>query len=95
MTTSINQVIIPYVNRFGIFGNCELSIIFDDDHKYESMEEIQALLSEAGLSVGNFYFKGVSMWNYPYEDPKEYGQTSVLCVIPEYMRKTIEINITK
>ena len=94
MTVSINQVIIPYVNRFGIFGNCELSIIFDDDHKYESMEEIQALLSEAGLSIGNFYFKGVSMWNYPYEDPKEEGQTSVLCTIPEDIRKSFQVNVT-
>lgn len=95
MTASINQVIIPYVNEFGIFGSCELSIIFDDDHKYESMEEIQALLSEAGLSVGNFYFKGVSMWSYHYEDPKEDGQTSVLCIIPENIRKTFQINVTR
>lgn len=64
------------------------------------MEEIEAKLNEAGLSVGNFYFKGVSMWNYPkddgyiYEEPvfDENGETSLLCMIPQNIRDNFQVD---
>lgn len=99
MTVSINGV--TFSDVFSCSSCfCELTMVFNKDHKYSTMEEIEAKLNQAGLSVGNFYFRGVSMWEYPkddgyiYKEPvfKEDGETSFLCMIPESIRDTFQVN---
>lgn len=86
---------------FNYCGSSELTIVFKTGHKYSSMEEIIDKLQEAGLIVGNFYFKGITMWNYEaaLDEMKTYGtcvfdengETSVICIIPENIRDTFKV----
>jgi hypothetical protein len=75
--------------------NCELSITFFLDHTYRCIDDICAILEEIGIPVGNFYFKGLSSYDFDEDDwgrlipRKEYiedGETSILCMIPENIR---------
>ena len=101
MTICINDVMITDVFKLGVC-NCELSIVFNKDHHYSSIEEIENILNKVGISIGNFYFKGVSMWKYfvwfNEVNPElskliqEDGETSCLCVIPENIRDTFHVS---
>ena len=102
MVVSINQVCLFDIKNIGV-SNCELSIMFYKEHRYSSIEEIEKLLNEAGISIGNFHFKGVSKWAYPYDGiPTIYngkevtfdpvGETSILCVIPQEIRNSFQIH---
>lgn len=102
MVVNINQTCLHDVKNIGV-SNCELSIMFYKEHRYSSIEEIEKLLNEAGLSIGNFHFKGVSKWAYPYDGiPTIYngkeaifdivGETSILCIIPENIRNTFQVH---
>lgn len=92
MVVTINGITFSDVFSFG-HNDCELAMVFNRGHKYSSMEEIEAKLNEAGLSAGNFYFKGVSMWDYEksasFDDEAE---TSLLCMIPENIRDTFQVD---
>lgn len=101
MTVTVNGVTFSDVFSFG-YCNCELAMVFKKGHKYSSMEDIVDKLAEAGIPVGNFYFKGVSMWDYEsaLELMKtqgvcsfdEDGETSLLCMIPENIRDNFQID---
>lgn len=69
MVLSINNVVIPQVEKFYFGGNCEVTISFKKDHSFTDIEEIISLLSQANVSVGNYFFKGVDA--YHYDDVKE------------------------
>lgn len=101
MKLNINQTYLCDVKNISV-SNCELSIVFHKEHKYSNIEEIETLLDKAGLSIGNFHFKGVSMWNYPREGETiiingeevtfdDMGETSILCVIPQEIRNLFQI----
>jgi hypothetical protein len=74
--------------------NCELSITFTNDQHYLSINDICAVLKEVGIPVGNFFFKGLSSWDFTEDNwgkliPKrEYtgSETAILCMIPENIR---------
>lgn len=99
MTVTINGITFQDVFKLG-HNNCEIAMVFNKDHKYSTMEEIENKLAEAGISVSNFYFKGVSMWNYPkddgyiYEEPvfDDNAETSLLCVIPMNIRNNLQVD---
>lgn len=99
MTVTVNGITFSDVFSLG-HNDCELTMVFNKDHKYSSMEEIEAKLNKTGLSAGNFYFKGVSMWDYPkndgytYKEPifDENGETSLLCMIPTDIRDNFQID---
>lgn len=101
MTVTINDVTFSDVFSFGYFS-CELTMVFNTNHKYSSMEEISNKLAEAGIPVGNFYFKGVSMWQYYLPtgeiNPElksllnEDKETSLLCMIPQNIRDNFQID---
>lgn len=103
MTLSINGLIFNDIFSFHC-DDCELSIIFNQDHEYSTIEEIENKLAGIGISIGNFYFKGVNKWTYylPTDEVnpelhnllKEDGETSILCVIPENIRDNFQINCT-
>lgn len=95
MTVIINEILFHDVFRCG-FCDCEVFFMFNKDHRYSSMGEIEERLKLAGLSVGNFYFKGVNAWDYSDDlfwkpEASKDGETSVLCVIPENIRDTFNI----
>lgn len=84
MTVSINNVIFEDVFKCG-FCDCEVVMVFNQDHKYNNFEEWIKLFEEAGLNgSGSYYFKEV---NYLGEI-----ETSVLLVIPENIRDTFQIH---
>lgn len=102
MVVNINQTRLYDVKNIGV-SNCELSIMFYKEHRYSSIKEIETLLNKAGISIGNFHFKGVSMWYYPKEgetitvNGKEVtfddnGETSILCLIPEDIRNSFQVH---
>ena len=101
MTVTVNGITFSDVFSFGYYS-CELTLVFSKGHKYSTMEEIQSKLEEAGISVGNFYFKGVSMWDYYLPtgevNPElqsllnEDKETSLLCMIPENIRDNFQID---
>ena len=101
MVVTINGVTFSDVFSFG-HCDCELAMVFEKDHKYSSMEDIVDKLTEVGIPVGNFYFRGVSMWDYEnaLEEMKtqgicvfdENGETSLICMIPENIRNTFQID---
>lgn len=75
--------------------NCELSITFTNDQHYLSINNICAILKEIGIPVGNFFFKGLSAWDFtednwgkliPKKEYPEDGETHILCMIPENIR---------
>lgn len=88
-----NDAVLHDVYCFQV-NNCELSIMFKENHKYKTIEEIDSILNQVGIHVGNFYFKGVDAYRYDPQTPDEvYGEevnkeTSILCVIPETIRDT-------
>lgn len=62
------------------YDGIELVIMFKPSHRYSSMEEIMENIP--GVEEYNFYFRGVSAWEYDrnsefYED----GKTSLLAVV--------------
>lgn len=100
MVVTINGITFSDVFSCG-YNGCELAMVFNRGHKYSTMEEIETKLNQAGLSVGNFYFKGVSMWNYDHigemfnghvENFNEDEETSLLCMVPQNIRDTFQID---
>lgn len=100
MVVTINGITFSDVFSCG-FNGCELAMVFNKGHKYSTMKEIETKLNGAGLSVGNFYFKGVSMWNYDHvgemfnghiETFDDSEETSLLCVVPQNIRNTFQID---
>jgi hypothetical protein len=88
-----------HVNLYGVSSfyvcNCELHIVFRRDHTYESINDIENVLRYIGIPIGNFYFNGLSAWDFdednwgkliPRKEYPENGDTSVLCMIPEAIR---------
>jgi hypothetical protein len=86
------------VASFGICC-CELSVNFKKCHLYTSINEIAAIFEKAHLTIGNFYFKGLSAYDFVEEpdgtltplDGREYqedGPTKIVCLIPEHLRDT-------
>jgi hypothetical protein len=79
-------------------NHCEVIITFKCNHKYSNINDIIADLQAAGLHIGNYYFKGVEAFAFYVEDGKYYtlddydenGQTSVLCIIPQNLRGTLQ-----
>lgn len=74
---------------------CEFSMVFVKGHQYSSMEEIEVLLNQMGLSAGNFFFKGVEAWEYDDRQEKgiifdEDGRTDLLGCIPENLRDKLD-----
>lgn len=99
MDIQVNGVLIKDVNWVGL-NDCEFSLSFIQGHKYSSIKEIAEVLNQIGLSIGNFHFKGVTMWNYdddykPLEGVSfdENGVTDLLCVLPYNLRNNIRIVI--
>lgn len=91
MVVIINGITFSDVFNCGCNG-CELAMVFNKGHEYSTMEEIESKLNDAGLSAGNFCFKGVSKWDYnesaSFDDEKE---TSILCMIPENIRDNFQV----
>lgn len=85
MTVTINNVAINDVLHL-YFNECEVSIIFNENHGYVSIEAIEERLNDAGLSLGNYHFNHKNC----YGNDSDYG-TDVLCVIPENVRKDFTI----
>ena len=97
MDIQVNGVLIKDVNRVSL-SDCEFSLSFIQGHRYSSIKEIAEVLNQIGLSIGNFYFKGVKMWDYdddwnPLEGVSfdEDGVTDLLCVLPYNLRNNIRI----
>lgn len=100
MEVTINGITFSDVFSLGL-NDCELTMVFNRGHKYSSMEEIKDKLNEVGLSADNFYFKGVSMWNYDHEGEMFNGhvetfnedeETSLLCMIPVSIRNNFQVD---
>lgn len=97
MDIQVNGVLIKDVNWVSL-KDCEFALSFTQGHRYSSIKEIAEVLDQIGLSIGNFYFKGVTMWNYdddcnPLEGVSfdENGRTDLLCVLPYNLRNNIRI----
>lgn len=70
------------------YDGIELSIVFYQNHRYNSIEEIEENLP---YEIGNFYFKGLDTFDYDIrrgliesdEVPefRENGGTNILCVL--------------
>lgn len=91
-----NDAVLQDVYSFQV-NNCELSILFKENHSYRTIEEIDSILNKAGIHVGNFYFKGVEAYRYDPQMPDEVyeeevnKETSILCMIPENIRDTFYV----
>lgn len=81
------------VERFYVC-NCELSVIFKENHQYETIEEVDSILSLVGIHVGNFHFNGIDAYRYDPHFTKGSGPTDILCVIPENIRDSFSIIVT-
>lgn len=88
------------VNSFYVC-NCELSVVFKENHQYKTIEEIDSILNLMGIHVGNFYFKGVGAYRYDPQMPDEVyeeevnKETSILCMIPENIREEFSVIATE
>lgn len=80
MKLTINNVDFNEVESFCI-NNVELSIVFDDCHHYSSIKEIRNMLAEAGLSIGNYYFKGYNRYGKQDKSPLGRCRTDIVCTI--------------
>lgn len=87
--TYIGTIFLENIDSFNI-NECELSIIFKEDHEYVAIEEIDCLLNMVGISVGAYHFNHIDC----YGNYSRYG-TDVLCILPEHLRDNIHIQITK
>lgn len=104
MKVYVNDIIINDVKEVAL-NDCELSLIFKKEHTFSSIEGIEYVLNQIGLSIGNFYFKGVPMWDYYLPTGEvnpilpllldEDGRTDVLCVIPQYLRENFTIIVNE
>lgn len=80
--------------------DCELSVIFKENHQYKTMEEIDSVLNLVGIHIGNFIFKGVDAYRYDPQMPDEVyeeevnKETSILCMIPENIRDSFSALVT-
>lgn len=100
MQVQINNISLKNIN-IAFFNDCELSLTFSLEHEYSSIEEIQEVLNQVGLSIGNFFFKGVSMLDYYLPTGEispilpllldDKGRTDLLCVIPQNLRGRVQI----
>ena len=100
MTITINDSVFTDVFSFS-YCYCELTMVFNKNHCYSSIADIAKELNRVGIPIGNFYFKGVSMWEYYTFDDEvnpnlqslldDDGETSLLCMIPENVRKDLRI----
>ena len=100
MTITINDSVFTDVFSFS-YCYCELTMVFNKNHCYSSITDIAKELNRVGIPIGNFYFKGVSMWEYYTFDDEvnpnlqslldDDGETSLLCMIPENVRKDLRI----
>lgn len=95
MIANINGLHLQYVKQIGVC-NCEIAIIFHTNHKYSSIQEIAEILTEAGITIGNYCFKGKLKWGIPDEDTRLSNntelETSILCVIPEHLRNSFQVH---
>lgn len=96
LSGNMEETVIFRVKSFYIC-NCELEITFKRNHTY-TINVIESLLNEVGLTIGNFYFKGLSAYEFtednfgklvPLKEFPENGETSVLCMIPQNLRDVI------
>lgn len=88
-TSLCEDFLIKNVDSFYI-NECELSITFNENHGYNSIEEIDCLLNMVGISVGAYHFNHIDC----YGNHSSYG-TDILCIIPEHLRGNIHVWITK
>jgi hypothetical protein len=93
--TNGNRVVNLYDVAIFSMCNCELSITFTADQHYFSINDIGVILEEVGLHIGNFFFKGLSAYDFtednrgkliPRREYIENGKTRILCMIPENIR---------
>lgn len=96
--TGMCDTVLYRVKSFYICG-CELSITFKSNHKY-TINGISNVLSEVGITIGNFIFKGLYSDDYtednlgilvPLKEVPENGETTVLCMIPECIREQLSV----
>lgn len=104
MKVHVNGIIINDVKEVAL-NECEFSLIFKKGHSFSSVEGIEYVLNQIGLSIGNFYFKGVSKWDYylPTDEVNpilpllldEDGRTDVICVVPQSLRGNLAIMVSE
>lgn len=74
MEILINNTLLHDVESINI-NDCEISLTFEENHGYVSIEAIEECLNEAGLSIGNYHFNHKDC----YGNDSDYG-TDLICV---------------
>lgn len=86
MTVIINNLItLERVKEFSV-GKCEITLSFNENHLYSSIEELDSHLNKAGISVGNYHFNGTDCYGNHYGN-----DTDILCVIPQNLRDDLKV----
>lgn len=88
-TNTYKELLLKNVNSFYI-NECELSITFNENHGYNSIEEIDSLLNIVGISVNAYHFNHIDC----YGNHSSYG-TDVLCILPKLIRGNLHIQIIR
>lgn len=88
MTILLNDSVELSDVRWFNINDCELSFALNNDHKYNSIEDIDSLLSSIGICVANYHFNGTDCYGNHWGDA-----TDVLCVIPQVLRGVMDVKV--